>query len=223
MRPHKCNARNEKHVQRTWSESIVTTIAQPTLHPTVAAGFHPCMAGMYQSRRTWQTVPVNVVVDKRSRQRPWRLLLYHPRRHPRLGQPLNYCPLEAQWGMGTRWKMRSLRTCTRLTRQKSLQDRTQDCLYETWVRDGNDGTKENIRDDAHHQRHTMYWCSNGFRSAVYCYDGAVKKNLKQTVTSRIAQRGTRIPAGTGFGNLGTKFNVKCNRFSTPKLTVKEAE
>jgi hypothetical protein len=148
MRTRKCNARNEKHAQRTWSEWMVT-IAQPTLlHPTVAAGFHPCMAGMYQSRRTWRTAPVNVVVDKRSQQRQWRLLLYHPRRHPapRLRQRLDYCPLELKWGMGTLWKMRSLRTCTRLTRQKSLQDRTQDCLYETWVGDGNNGEKEDIRE-----------------------------------------------------------------------------
>jgi hypothetical protein len=42
--------------------------------------------------------------------------------------------------------MRSRRTWTRLTRQKSLQDRTQDCLYETWVEDGNAGRKENIRE-----------------------------------------------------------------------------
>jgi hypothetical protein len=33
-----------------------------------------------------------------------------------------------------------------LTRQKSLQDRTQNCLYETWVGDGNDGGKENTRE-----------------------------------------------------------------------------
>jgi hypothetical protein len=144
MRTHKCNARNEKHAQRTWSEWMVT-IAQPTLHPTVAAGFHPCMAGKYQ-RRTWQTAPVNVVVDKRSQQRQWRLQLYHPQRHQRLGQRLNYCLLELEWGMGTLWKMRSLRTCTRLMRQKSLQDRTQDCLYETWVGDGNNGEKKNIRE-----------------------------------------------------------------------------
>jgi hypothetical protein len=40
--------------------------------------------------------------------------------------------------------MRSQRTCTRLTPQKSLQDRTQDCLYETWVRNCNDGREEKI-------------------------------------------------------------------------------
>ena len=114
-------------------------IVQPSLHPTVAPGFHPCMAGIHQSRQIWRTTPVNVVVDKRSQQRPWRLLLYHPRRHPRLGQFLNYGPL--QWR--SLWK-RSRRTCTRLTRQKPLQDRTQDSLYETWVGDGNDTRKENI-------------------------------------------------------------------------------
>jgi hypothetical protein len=49
--------------------------------------------------------------------------------------------------MGTLWKMRSRRTCTRrLTRPKSLQDRTQDCLYETWVRHETNGRKENIRE-----------------------------------------------------------------------------
>jgi hypothetical protein len=121
-------------------------MAQPSPHPTVAPGFHPCVAGMHQSWRIWRTAPVNVVVDKRSQQRQWRPLLYHPRCHPRLGQPLNYCPLEIQLGLGTLWKMRSLRTCTRLTRQKSLQDRTQDCLYETWVGDGNNGEKENKRE-----------------------------------------------------------------------------
>jgi hypothetical protein len=36
--------------------------------------------------------------------------------------------------------------CTRPMGQKSLQDRTQDCLYETWVGDGNDWRKENTRE-----------------------------------------------------------------------------
>ena len=120
----------------------MVTMAQPSLYPTVAptaAGSHPCMAGMHQS---WRTVPVNVVVDKRLQRRQWRLLLYYPRRHPRLGQYLNYCPLGTQWGLGTLWKM--WRTCTRPTRQKPLQDRTQDCLYEHGWGDGNDGRKENI-------------------------------------------------------------------------------
>ena len=60
-----------------------------------------------------------------------------------------------------------------------------------------------------------------------CYYGAVKKKpMKQTVTSRIAQWGTYIPVGTGFGNLETSYNVKCNRFSTTGgegtvLTVQE--
>jgi hypothetical protein len=141
MRTHKCNARNEKNVQRIWSEWMVM-VAQPSLHPTVAAGFHPCVAGMHLNRRIGRTAPMNVVVDKRSQRRQWRLLLCRPRRHPRLRQCLNYCPLEVEWG--TLWKMRSRRTCTRLTPPKSLQDRTQDCLYETWVRDCNDGKKENI-------------------------------------------------------------------------------
>jgi hypothetical protein len=143
MRTEKCNAANEKHVQRTWSEWMVT-MAQPSLHLTEAAGFHPCVAGMHQSRWIWRTTPVNVVVNKRSQRWQWRPLLDHPRHHPRLRQHLNYCPLEVEWGMGTLWKMRSRKTCTRLTRRKSLQDRTQDCLYETRVGDGNDGRKENI-------------------------------------------------------------------------------
>jgi hypothetical protein len=138
MRTHKCNAVNEKHVQRTWSEWMVT-MAQTSLHPTMAAGFHPWVAGMNQSRWIWRTAPVNAVADKRSQRRQWRLLLYHPRRHRRLRQYLNYCPF-VRW-LGTLWKMRSRRTCTRLTPQKTPQDRTQDCLYETWVGDGNDGRK----------------------------------------------------------------------------------
>jgi len=44
------------------------------------------------------------------------------------------------------WKMRSQRTWTRPGGQKMRQDHTQDCLYETWVEDGNDWRKENIRE-----------------------------------------------------------------------------
>jgi hypothetical protein len=75
MRTHQRNARNEKHVQRTWSEWMVT-MAQPSLHLTVTAVFHPCVAGTHQSRRIWRTAPVNVVVNKRSQERQWKLLLY---------------------------------------------------------------------------------------------------------------------------------------------------
>jgi len=94
-----------------------------------------------------------------------------------------------------------------------------------WVGDGNDGREEE-------RRETMLTTSDmrfiGVPN-VFVLDCVVvmvllqEKKFKQTVTSRIAQRGTRIPAGTGFGNLGIKFNVKCNRFSTPKLTVKAVE
>jgi hypothetical protein len=72
---------------------------QPSLHPTVTTGFHPWVASMHQSRRIWRTTAVNVVVYKRSQRRQWRLLPYHPRRDPRLGQRLNYCPLE-DWRVG---------------------------------------------------------------------------------------------------------------------------
>jgi hypothetical protein len=44
----------------------------------------------------------------------------------------------------------------------------------------------------------------------------LKKNLKQTVTSRIAQGGTDIPAGIGFGNLETNYDVNRSRFSTTR-------
>ena len=70
----------------------------------------------------------------------------------------------------------------------------------------------------------MHWRSNRFRSGMCHYYGTViKKNVKQTVTSRIAQWGTDIPEGTGFGNLETKLNVKLesNISSTLKLTVQE--
>jgi hypothetical protein len=39
-----------------------------------------------------------------------------------------------------------------------------------------------------------------------------RKTSQRTVTSRITQRGTLKPAGTGFGNLQPNYDVKRNRF-----------
>ena len=155
-------------------------MAQPSLYLTLAPRIHPCVVGMNQRWWIWRTTPANVVVDKRSQQWQWRLLLDHPRCHPRSRRRLNYCPLETRCGMGPRtwrmgsrtwtwawtWKMHSRRMCTRLSGQKSPQDHTQVCLYGTWVCDCNYVRRERKADDAHHHWQSNHWRPNSFCSEV---------------------------------------------------------